>query len=106
MVLVAGVILARRNIRRGRADRQGATRLAMFTLVTGSLARYFLSHHWLDFYIELNMVVFPVLSDALFPAATVWLFYVALEPYLRRRWPRALIGCSNVTSIVAAPSTG
>ncbi|HET7704878.1 MAG TPA: protein kinase [Thermoanaerobaculia bacterium] len=96
VVLVAGVVLARRNIRRGRADRQGAARLAVFTLVTGSLSRYLLSHHWLDFSDEVNTVVFPVLTHALFPAATVWLFYVALEPYLRRRWPRALIGWSRL----------
>ena len=33
---------------------------------------------------------------------TVWLFYVALEPYVRRFWPQLLIGWTRALSGVCA----
>jgi hypothetical protein len=35
-------------------------------------------------------------SYALFNAALTWLFYMALEPFVRRQWPHTLIGWSRV----------
>jgi hypothetical protein len=37
-------------------------------------------------------------SVSLFVATTVWLFYVALEPYVRRFWPQLLIGWTRALS--------
>jgi serine/threonine-protein kinase len=39
-----------------------------------------------------------ILSVALYVAVTVWLFYVALEPYVRRFWPQLLIGWTRALS--------
>ena len=36
------------------------------------------------------------LSYALFAAATVWLLYVALEPFIRRLWPHTIISWSRI----------
>ena len=41
-------------------------------------------------------VVTGALSWALFVAAFTWLSYVALEPYVRRHWPHALIGWTRL----------
>jgi serine/threonine-protein kinase len=39
-----------------------------------------------------------ILSVSLYNAATVWLFYIALEPYVRRFWPQLLIGWTRLIS--------
>jgi hypothetical protein len=35
------------------------------------------------------------ISHALFTAATVYILYLALEPFVRRRWPQVLVGWSR-----------
>ena len=100
--LVAAIVLARANVRRGRADRRGAARLATFILAGGVVFRLLISRHYGDVATELNSVILPLVADALFPAATVWLFYLALEPYLRRRWPHTLIGWNRLLAGSAA----
>jgi hypothetical protein len=37
-------------------------------------------------------------GGALFGGAAVWILYVALEPYVRRRWPEALVSWSRLLS--------
>jgi hypothetical protein len=37
-------------------------------------------------------------GGALFDAAAVWILYVALEPYVRRRWPEALVSWNRLLS--------
>ncbi len=44
---------------------------------------------------EIGLFVMAV-SWALFLSGFVWLLYVALEPYARRRWPQALISWSRL----------
>jgi LemA protein len=34
----------------------------------------------------------------LYFAATIWLFYLAVEPYLRRRWPESVVGWARLLS--------
>src|SRR5262252_9326723 len=36
------------------------------------------------------------LGVALFSAASIWVSYVAVEPYVRRRWPTMLVGWVRV----------
>jgi hypothetical protein len=43
-------------------------------------------------------VVELALGKALYMAARVWILYVALEPYVRRKWPRVLISWSRLLS--------
>lgn len=46
-------------------------------------------------------------SDALFGSAVVWALYLALEPYVRRRWSTSLIAWSRVlTGKIADPLVG
>ena len=97
VAMVAALILARRSLRRGRADRTGALRVSLFTFICWLAASLLLwAEHSLSVATELRSVVLPVVADALLPAAMIWLFYIALEPYLRRRWPLALISWTRL----------
>jgi serine/threonine-protein kinase len=93
-VLIGGVLLARRNLRLGRGDRRGAFRLAVFVLVLLMLAWGITAHHLPTPY-EFGQFVQGT-SFALFLAASVWLLYIGLEPYVRRRWPNSIISWSRV----------
>jgi hypothetical protein len=80
--LLAGAFFVRRNLRMGRGDRRGATRLAVFVLILNTLIFIFIPRG--------GSILFPV-SAALF-----WLMYIALEPFVRRRWPGMLVGWSRL----------
>jgi hypothetical protein len=87
---VGGVLLARRNLRLGRGDRPGAFRVALFVFATYSVARLFRADHVGAFGDELWLLI-KALAYPSFWALQVWLLYLALEPFARRRWPHVLI---------------
>jgi serine/threonine-protein kinase len=93
-VLMGAALLARRNLRLGRGDRRGAFRLAVFVLEILLLAWGIEAHHLPTSYEFFSFVI--ITSAALFIAAFVWLLYIGLEPFARRRWPNALISWSRV----------
>ena len=94
-VMVAGVILARRNLRLGKSDGAGAFRIAAFFFAARALGRLLTAHHVLAAPAEANILEGPMATE-LWEAARVWLVYVALEPYARRRWPGMLISWSRL----------
>jgi hypothetical protein len=100
-------VLAARNVRRGRGDRRGAGRIAVFmaALLTAGNT---LSRHWTvaaeaagagtgGLMLAGTRTVSPVqqvvmtLGPPMFLAVAVWLAYMGFEPYVRRRWPALLI---------------
>ena len=85
---LGGVMLARRNLRLGRGDRAGASKVALLVFVAYALARLCQADHVASFGQEL-WVLIKVLAYPAFWAGLVWLLYMALEPYARRRWPLA-----------------
>ncbi len=89
LILAGGLFLAYRNYTRGRADREGALRLASLIFVLELLICVFRSH----FVPTLDLVGLIILanSTALFMAALLWILYIALEPYVRRNWPQTII---------------
>ncbi len=93
-VLLAAVLFARRNLRMGRGDRRGATRLACFAVILSTVGFVAGEHHVATLW-EMNLLRWWV-SSALFVAGLFWLLYVALEPWVRRRWPRVLVGWSRL----------
>lgn len=86
-IVVAAVLLARRNLNAGRGDRRGAARIAVFTALTGLGS-------WL-LIASVDKIAEGV-GYACLTAMLVWLAYVALEPYARRRWPRMLISWNRL----------
>jgi serine/threonine-protein kinase len=96
-LLATAAVLARRHLRSGRGDRRGAFRTAAVLFV--SLTAGFLAGS--RFYTALDVEyehLGRILSVALYVATTTWLFYLALEPYVRRFWPQLLIGWTRALS--------
>jgi serine/threonine-protein kinase len=87
---LGAAFLARRNLRLGRSDRSGAVRVALFVFATYSVARLFRASHVSTFADEIWILI-RVFSPPALWAMAVWLVYIALEPYARRRWPHMLI---------------
>jgi serine/threonine-protein kinase len=94
---LGGVLLARRNLGLGRVDRTAALRVAQFVFVAYSLARLFRASHVTAFGEEIWILI-KILALPAFWAMMIWLIYVALEPYARRRWPQALISWKRLLS--------
>jgi hypothetical protein len=94
--LLGALLLARRNYRQGRSDRQGAFRLATVMFVLEMLLWLCRGH----FTASLDVVGFFVIAIAtgLFLSAMVWMLYLALEPWVRRRWPQSIISWSRLLS--------
>ena len=93
-ILVVGALLALRNLRLGRGDRRGAFRLALFVFLSRILVWIFSTHHVAD-NVELLLLVTGIQS-ALFWSCFVGVMYLALEPYLRRRWPEKIISWNRL----------
>ncbi len=93
-LLVGGALLARRNLRLGRGDRPGAFRLAAFVFVAWTVAWLFGAHHVPDFQETVLFLEFLVWGCGF--SFFTWLLYMALEPYVRRRWPATLVSWSRL----------
>jgi predicted Ser/Thr protein kinase len=90
-----GFFLARRNIRLGRGDRQGAWRLCSVFFAASSL-NSLLSWHAVAKLDAAFSYFVALIAFGLFNVAFAWLSYVALEPYLRRRSPQLLISWTRL----------
>ena len=95
-VTLAGVFVARRNVRLRRADTSGTLRLGTFVFLT-YMAAWLLSAHHVASLDEFDIIVIA-LSWALLFSSLVMMLYLALEPYVRRRDPHTLIGWSRLLS--------
>ena len=94
LVLGGAIVLAWRNFRLGRGDRKGAFRVAFFIFCDGMLAWLFLANH-IAGGLEVP-VLFIGWAQAVWKASVFWLFYLALEPHVRRLWPQLLISWSRL----------
>lgn len=83
------------SLRQGKADRKGATRLAVATFTIQSLAWLCRAHFSSDPENVIDTVI-PALSFAAWLAAIVWMMYVGLEPIIRKRWPQSLVSWSRL----------
>lgn len=94
VILVAG-LLAKRNLRLGRSDRKGAFRLAGVIFTLSLLGWLIGASHVPTFAGELRLFWFAI-AGALMQTSIIWVFYVALEPYVRRRTPHRIISWSRL----------
>ncbi|HJR60497.1 MAG TPA: serine/threonine-protein kinase [Vicinamibacterales bacterium] len=96
LTLLAGaVLLVRANLKSGRADRRGAGRIALFLLSTWSVSWALGARHSYDVDEETSRF-FMFLAFALLNVGFTWLFYLALEPFVRRLSPDMLIGWTRL----------
>ena len=98
IVFVTSILLARHNLRVGRADRRGAARLAAFMGVTALATRLLMVHGVVDLSQRNSILTFAstVLPFASWLALLLWITYLAIEPHVRRLWPEAWIGWSRL----------
>lgn len=93
-LLVGSWILAWRNYRLGRVDRRGSWRVAFFLFVCGMMSWLLLATHHTSVYEILPLEI--GMANALRDSARFWIFYLALEPYVRKWWPRCLIASNRL----------
>jgi serine/threonine-protein kinase len=96
-VLVAATLLARRNLKSGRGDRKGAFKIALFVFSVQAAGSLISADHVPELGAEFYLLG-GIVAWALFWAALLWIIYIALEPYVRRRWPRLIISWSRLLS--------
>ena len=95
-IFVGSLWLARRNYRHGRGDREGALLLAKIAFGV-LLVLWLLRSHLAPGLGTAGLMLLAV-ATALFLSAVIFVFYLALEPYVRRYWPHALISWSRLIS--------
>jgi hypothetical protein len=95
LLLIGAAMLARRNLRGGRGDRRGATRVAAFVVAIDLASWIFGAHHLAAFNDEAQ-AFFLACGQALLIGGLVWLTYLAIEPAVRRSWPNMLISWSRL----------
>jgi serine/threonine-protein kinase len=95
-VIALGALLAWRNFRANRGDIRGANRAAAFIFAVEWLGLLLSAHH-VEAADEVRVLVSAAVN-ALAQAAVIWALYLALEPYVRRRWPQSMISWSRVLS--------
>jgi len=86
--LLGGLFFARRNMRLGRGDRHNANRLALIALALAALV-------WV---LRIPQFSFTDLLLSPYAAGFIWIFYMAIEPFVRRRWPHILVSWTRLFS--------
>jgi serine/threonine-protein kinase len=94
VIIVAAGLLAAGNLRRNRGDRRGAFRLAAFTFCVQMCLWASRAHVIVSFGTFGTFLV--ALATSVFYGVMMWVVYIALEPYVRRRWPQTLISWSTI----------
>jgi serine/threonine-protein kinase len=95
IALIGSALIARHNLRLGRGDISGALRVAFVYFIVRLLQWLFATHHPGTVEGEFFLMM-EYLSIAVFTGFYLWLLYIALEPFLRRRWPHRIISWSRL----------
>jgi len=93
-IVIGACLLARHNVHLGRADWRSAFRLTGFLFVL-TFAAWALSTHHVPALSEL-IVILMGLSSSFLSVILIWVLYVALEPFVRRRWPQTIISWTRI----------
>lgn len=95
LLLIGGGYFARRNLKLGRGDRKGAFRIAAAATAFGLLDWLLGTHHVADARIVFDRFM-DNLGRAAFVGVILYVIYLALEPFVRRRIPGLLISWSRL----------
>jgi Protein kinase domain len=93
-VIIAAIWIAHYNWRAGRGDLRGATRIGIYSAGLLLLAWPLGAHHVAS--PTEQGLIGDALSNAAFTFVEYWLFYLALEPWVRKYWPQTMISWSRV----------
>jgi serine/threonine-protein kinase len=95
--IASGLVLAWRNLRLRRGDRQAALRIGAAIFVLDAIALLIMAEHEPVLGHEIDIFV-ACLAKAGLWAALFALLYIAVEPYVRRRWPDRLISWARLVA--------
>ncbi|HXB74326.1 MAG TPA: serine/threonine-protein kinase [Candidatus Acidoferrales bacterium] len=90
LALFSACVIAWRHARSGKSDQRGALKMGGLYFVWMAGSRMLFAHHT-GTLSELNGF-WSTVSTALINGGAVWVFYIALEPWVRRSWPHTIIG--------------
>jgi hypothetical protein len=93
-ILGGAVYLARQNLRSGRGDLQGATRLGLAMGVV--LMSVWMSQVHLVGSLGLIAMFLIAVCTSAFYGVLLWTIYVALEPSVRKHWPQVLVSWTTL----------
>jgi len=93
---IGAALLARRNLRLGRGDRRGAFRMWAFGFGCCIVSWLVTPMHVAG--LEEVDRMYAILGRFLYATGVLYVSYLALEPDVRRTWPRALVTWSRVLS--------
>jgi hypothetical protein len=96
-MIAASIPLAWRHLPQGRIDRRGALRVGVAVFWMRLIASMLEAAHPGTAMGETRILVLSSVG-ALAIAATAWLFYLALEPLVRRFWPHSLVTWTRALS--------
>jgi serine/threonine-protein kinase len=95
LLIVAALVVSRRNVRAGRGDHRGAVRLVIIATVGQLITWLFNDPHAADPQAEVNRF-FHSVGEALFAGGLLYVMYLAVEPAVRRYWPDSLLGWTRL----------
>ena len=88
VIVAGGIFFARRNMRLGRGDRRNAIRLALFVQTLMIMMWLLKLPHSSWLFLLISFVV----------SSLIWVLYMAIEPFARRRWPHLLVTWTRLLS--------
>ncbi len=94
LLTVVAAVVAWRNVRSRRADVAGGLAVGLFALVTHVVLVF--GQHLPDTFVAFGAHLFQGVSYSVHTGVRVTVFYLALEPFARRRWPSTLISWSRL----------
>ena len=95
VLLIAALVVSRKNVKAGRGDHRGALRLVAIAAVGQLITWVFNDPHGGDPQTELDRF-FESVGEALFAGGLLYVMYLALEPAVRRYWPDSLLGWTRL----------
>jgi len=94
LILTGAAWLAIRNYRRGKGDRRGALRLAVVVFLL-ELVLFVVRAH-LSLTTSALVLLTYAISTGLLVSMVLWTLYMALEPYVRSKWPQTIVSWSRL----------
>lgn len=95
IILVASASLAWFNLVHMRGDRRGTMRIAIIVAGLTLFSTLVSADTWHTRDEDFG-VIFWAVPRAVAVGGVIWIFYMALEPYVRRAWPQALLGWTRL----------
>jgi len=96
VIIIGGLFFAVRNLRLGRGDRRNANRLALVIIFLFAAIVILNGDHVLTLWGLAMPLIYVCIAIAL--GGTLWILYIAIEPFVRRRWPQMMVSWTRLIS--------